>query len=176
MWLKRLQHYWRSNLKFEFILIWSLHILVCTANILIVLSTAFDKVIKRFKSFNAKILKSLGHRTAKLQVNKLWEWFDPGQTRIRTKWFKWGRARCNKIINLYRFHHFSWKRVDHRIKVLVLCRPNRNMKKLSIFCILRFLRTVNSDILWKNARTSMTTATFGKNLMNFELLTDFWKN
>ena len=48
---------------------------------------------KKFRSFNAENLKSVGQRAAKLPAIKLWEWSDPGPTRTRAEWFKWGRGR-----------------------------------------------------------------------------------
>ena len=48
---------------------------------------------KRFRSFNAKNLGSVGQRAAKLPAIKLWEWFDFARVRTRADWFKWGRGR-----------------------------------------------------------------------------------
>ena len=46
-------------------------------------SWTFGKVEKGFRSFNSKNLVSVGQRAAKLLAIKLWEWFDPGRSRIR---------------------------------------------------------------------------------------------
>ena len=51
-----------------------------------------DTVQKRFRSFNAINLRSVGQRAAKLPASKLWEWFDPRRIPIRSDWFKWGRG------------------------------------------------------------------------------------
>ena len=52
----------------------------------------FDTVLKRFRSFNAKNLGSVGQRAAKLPAIKLWEWFYPARTKIRADWFECGRG------------------------------------------------------------------------------------
>ena len=56
-------------------------------------SWTFDTVSKGFRSFNAENLGSVGQRAAKLQAIKVWEWFDPGRSRIRADRFEWGRGR-----------------------------------------------------------------------------------
>ena len=48
---------------------------------------------KRFRSFNAKNLESVGQRVAKLLAIKLWEWLDRDRNRTRADWFEWGRGR-----------------------------------------------------------------------------------
>ena len=60
---------------------------------MLLVSWAFDTILKRFRSFNAEKLESEGQRALKLSAIKLWEWFDPGRTRFRAQWFKWGRGR-----------------------------------------------------------------------------------
>ena len=49
---------------------------------------------KRFRSFSAENLGSVGQRAAKLPAIKLWEWFDFARVRTRADWFKWGRSRA----------------------------------------------------------------------------------
>ena len=36
---------------------------------------------KRFRSFDTASIKSVGQRATKLLFDKIWEWFDPGQSR-----------------------------------------------------------------------------------------------
>ena len=60
-------------------------------------SWSFYSFLKRFRSFNAKNLGSLGQRAAKWLAIKLWEWFDPGTTRIRADWFERGRGQSADI-------------------------------------------------------------------------------
>ena len=55
-------------------------------------SWTFYTIEKRFRSFNAKNLGSVCQRAAKWPAFKLWEWFDPGTTRIRADWFERGRG------------------------------------------------------------------------------------
>ena len=47
---------------------------------------------KRFRSFYAQNLESIGQRAAKLPAIKLWEWFEFARVWIRADWFKWGRG------------------------------------------------------------------------------------
>ena len=56
-------------------------------------SWTFDIILKGFRSSNAEYLGSVGQRAAKWPAIKLWEWFDPGTTRIRANWFERGRGR-----------------------------------------------------------------------------------
>ena len=53
----------------------------------------FDTLYNGFRSFNNRNMGSGGQRAAKLLAIKLWEWFDPGTTRIRADWFDQGRGR-----------------------------------------------------------------------------------
>ena len=56
-------------------------------------SLNFDTLYNRFRSFNARNMGSVDQRAAKLLAIKLWEWFDPGTTRIRADRFDQGRGR-----------------------------------------------------------------------------------
>ena len=56
-------------------------------------SWTFDIILKGFRSFNAKNLGSVCQRDAKGPAFKLWEWFDPGTTRIWADWFERGRGQ-----------------------------------------------------------------------------------
>ena len=47
---------------------------------------------KRFRSFVAENLESVGQRAAKLPAIKLWEWFDPGWSWTRADRFECGRG------------------------------------------------------------------------------------
>jgi len=60
---------------------------------LLLASWTFYSFLKEFRSFNAENLGSLGQRAAKWPAIKLWEWFDPGTTRIRADWFESGRGQ-----------------------------------------------------------------------------------
>ena len=60
---------------------------------LLLVSWTFYSFLKGFRSFNAKNLGSVGQRAAKWPTIKLWEWFDPGTTRIRADWFESGRGQ-----------------------------------------------------------------------------------
>ena len=53
----------------------------------------FDTLYNGFRSFNDRNMESVGQRAAKLLAIKLWEWFDPGTTRIRADRFDQGRGR-----------------------------------------------------------------------------------
>ena len=75
----------KKNIKVSGISIPGLEILLA--------SWTFDKVLKRFRSFNAENLGYVGQRDAKLPSIKLWEWFNPRRSRIWADWFKWGRGR-----------------------------------------------------------------------------------
>ena len=66
---------------------------------------------KRFRSFVAENLESVGQRAAKLPAIKLWEWFDPGRSRTRADWFDWGRATRQT---------FSW---DLQLWQIVILQP-----------------------------------------------------
>ena len=55
---------------------------------MLLVSWTFDKVIKGFK--NAENLRSVGQKATKVQAIKLWEWFDPGRSRMRADRFKRG--------------------------------------------------------------------------------------
>ena len=57
-------------------------------------SWTFDTVGKEIRSFNAENLGSVCQRAAKLPAIKLWEWFDPRQTRIWADWFEWGQGQA----------------------------------------------------------------------------------
>ena len=59
---------------------------------LLLASWTFYSFLKEFRSFNAENLGSVGQRAAKWPAIKLWEWFDPGTTRIRADWFERGRG------------------------------------------------------------------------------------
>ena len=48
---------------------------------------------KRLRYFNAKNLKSVGQRAAKLPAIKLWKWFNCARNRTQADWFGWGRGR-----------------------------------------------------------------------------------
>ena len=48
---------------------------------------------KRFRSFDSENLGSTGQRAAKLQAIKVWEWCDPGRSRMRADRFEWGQGR-----------------------------------------------------------------------------------
>ena len=48
---------------------------------------------KRFRSFIAENLESVGQRAAKLPAIKLWEWFEGAGYRTEADWFGWGRGR-----------------------------------------------------------------------------------
>ena len=66
-------------------------------------SLNFDTVQKRFRSFFAQNLGSVGQRTAKLLAIKLWELFHPGRTRIWaesdcTLFGSKGRRVCKRIV------------------------------------------------------------------------------
>ena len=56
-------------------------------------SWTFYSFLKEFRSFNAENFGFVGQRAAKWPAIKLWEWFDPGTTRIRADWFESGRGR-----------------------------------------------------------------------------------
>ena len=56
-------------------------------------SWTFKKILKGYRSLDAENLESVGQRAAKLLAIKLWEWFDPGTTRIRANWFERGQGR-----------------------------------------------------------------------------------
>ena len=60
---------------------------------LLLASWTFYSFLKGFRSFNAENLGSVGQRAAKWLAIKLWEWFDPGTTRIWADWFKSGRGQ-----------------------------------------------------------------------------------
>ena len=60
---------------------------------LLLASWTFYSFLKEFRSFNAENLGSVGQRAAKWPAIKLWEWFDPGTTRIRADWFESGRGQ-----------------------------------------------------------------------------------
>ena len=48
---------------------------------------------KRFRSFNAENLVSVGQRATKLPAIKNWECFDPGPPQTWADRFEWGRGR-----------------------------------------------------------------------------------
>ena len=52
----------------------------------------FVYFFKRFRSFDAENLGSVGQRAAKLPAIKLWEWFELARDRIQADWFEWGRG------------------------------------------------------------------------------------
>ena len=49
--------------------------------------------LKRFRSFDAENLGSVGQRAAKLPAIKLWEWFHFARVRTWADWFERGRGR-----------------------------------------------------------------------------------
>ena len=53
--------------------------------ILLLASWTSYSIQNKFRSFNAENLGSVGQRAAKWPTIKLWEWFDPGTTRIRVE-------------------------------------------------------------------------------------------
>ena len=53
-------------------------------------SLDFLYVFKRFRSFIAINIKSVGQRALKLLAVKVWKWFDPRRSWIWAELFKWG--------------------------------------------------------------------------------------
>ena len=66
---------------------------------------------KRFRSFVAKNLESVGQRAAKLPAIKLWEWFEPVQASNPGTLADWGRGRLADL---------SW---DLQLWQLVILQP-----------------------------------------------------
>ena len=52
----------------------------------------FDTLYNGFRSFNDRNMGSVDQRAAKLLAIKLWEWFNPGTTRIRADRFDQGQG------------------------------------------------------------------------------------
>ena len=56
-------------------------------------SWTFDTVEKKFRSFIAENLGSVGQRAAKLLAIKLWEWFEFARDQIRADWLELGQGQ-----------------------------------------------------------------------------------
>ena len=57
-----------------------------------------DTVEKRIRSFNAENLEFVDQMAAKLPAIKLWEWYDPGRTRIQPTGSSGARARLQTFL------------------------------------------------------------------------------
>ena len=77
-------------------------------------SWPFYTVWKGFRSFDTENLGSVGQRTAKLLVIKLWEWFDLGRTRI------WAEGDCTDCTL---FGCKGWRVCKHKVWWLVTLQP-----------------------------------------------------
>ena len=58
----------------------------------------FYTILNGVRPLNAKNLESVGQRTTKISAIKLWEWFDPEQTRIWADSFKWGWGQAANFV------------------------------------------------------------------------------
>ena len=94
---------------------------------------------KTFRSFNAENLGSLGQRATKWLAIKLWEWFDPGKTRIRADWLERGRGRMADFFLILQLWQLVTLRLFNlRLQIFSIERSKRFKK------VLKYQETINN--------------------------------